>query len=162
MGVGQIGAQYQELIRRLRSEGVDLSDRRLVKGLKLIRGAALLDGREEADARDLWPLNHIWSNPEDVSILREVIQPIVADAGGPDLDTHRPLDELKDEPTSKPFGFDSIRNKLLHLFFKICVRCFAERSALTVRLRFLRRSSVIPMTCFSAGFATPACHWNGR
>jgi MoxR-like ATPase len=97
VGVGQIGAQYQELIRRLRSEGVDLSDRRLVKGLKLIRGAALLDGREEADARDLWPLNHIWSNPEDVSILREVIQPIVADAGGPDLDTHRPLDELKDE-----------------------------------------------------------------
>lgn len=89
MGVGQIGAQYQELIRRLRSEGVDLSDRRLVKGLKLIRGAALLDGREEADARDLWPLNHIWSNSEDVSILREVIQPIVADAGGPNLDRHQ-------------------------------------------------------------------------
>jgi MoxR-like ATPase len=97
VGVGQIGAQYQELIRRLRSEGVDLSDRRLVKGLKLIRGAALLDGREEADARDLWPLNHIWSNSEDVSILREVIQPIVTEAGGPELDTHRPLDELKDE-----------------------------------------------------------------
>lgn len=97
VGVGGIGAQYQELIRRLRAEGVELSDRRLVKGLKLIRGSALLDGRDEADARDLWPLNHIWTNMEDIPVLREVVQPIVDEAGGPGLQTHRPLDELQDE-----------------------------------------------------------------
>lgn len=97
VGLGAVRTQYQELIRRLRAEGVGLSDRRLVKGLKLIRGAALLDGRNEANARDLWPLNHIWSSPEDIPVLCDVVQPLVDEAGGPSLYTHRPLDELRDE-----------------------------------------------------------------
>ncbi|MCP4363863.1 MAG: AAA domain-containing protein [Planctomycetes bacterium] len=97
ISVTEVQPQYQELIRRLRAEGVELSDRRLVKGLKLIRGAALLDSRDQADVRDLWPLNHIWSSPDDRAVLHEVIQPLVDEAGGPSLVTHRPLEDLREE-----------------------------------------------------------------
>lgn len=97
VGVGGVQSQYQELIRRLRAEGVPLTERRMVKGLKLIRGAALLEGRSEADVRDLWPLNHMWNTPEDVPILRQVVQPLVEEAGGPALDTHRKLEDLVEE-----------------------------------------------------------------
>ena len=97
IGVGGVLSQYQEVIRRLRAEGVRLTERRMVKGLKLIRGAALLDGRSEADVRDLWPLNHVWNTPEDVPILRQVVQPLVEEAGGPALDTHRRLEDLVEE-----------------------------------------------------------------
>lgn len=97
IGVGGVQSQYQEVIRRLRAEGVQLTERRLVKGLKLIRGAALLDGRSEADVRDLWPLNHMWNTPEDVPILRQVVQPLVEEAGGPALETYRKVEDLVEE-----------------------------------------------------------------
>ncbi len=97
IGIAQVLSQYEDTMRRLRAEGVVLSERRMVKGLKLIRGAALVEGREEADARDLWPLNHMWSRAEDVKIVRQVVQPVVEEAGGRALDTHRPLEDLVDE-----------------------------------------------------------------
>lgn len=97
IGVEQVLGQYEDTMRRLRAEGVTLSERRMVKGLKLIRGAALVEGRAEAGAQDLWPVNHMWSRPEDVKIVRQVVQPVVDEAGGPALDTHRPLEDLVDE-----------------------------------------------------------------
>ncbi|MCP4654281.1 MAG: AAA domain-containing protein, partial [bacterium] len=97
IGVAEVLSQYEDTMRRLRAEGVTLSERRMVKGLKLIRGAALIEGRPEAGAQDLWPLNHMWSRPEDVKIVRQVVQPVVEEAGGPALDTHRPLEDLLDE-----------------------------------------------------------------
>ncbi len=95
--VDDIQTQYQDLLRRLRAEGVELSERRMIKGLKLIRGAAMLDGRDQANAKDFWPLNHMWSSVGDRRVLREVVKPIVEEAGGPVLDTHRSLEELVDE-----------------------------------------------------------------
>lgn len=89
--------RYQEIIRQLRAEGVTLSDRRLVKGLKLIRAAAMLDGRDTADEQDLWPLHHVWSNPDDRAVLDEVVGTIVEDAGGPRRLHHRGLPELVEE-----------------------------------------------------------------
>jgi len=88
---------YQNLLRHLRIGGLILSDRRMVKGLKLIRAAALLDSRDHADARDLWPLIHLWNNPEEAEILREVIQPLVEEAGGPSLETYRSEENLRED-----------------------------------------------------------------
>ncbi len=121
IGIGAVREQYQEVVRRLRAECVELSDRRIVKGLKLIRAAALLDGRDQADNRDLWPLNHIWSSPEDIAILRDTVQPLVDEAGGPGLDTHRPLIDLQDE-------FDLLASRAPGL--KSEGACFAHLSAL--------------------------------
>ncbi len=94
---GDVMAQYEDVMRRLRAEGIVFSERRMVKGLKLIRGAALIDGRDQPDARDLWPLNHMWNHAEDVKMVRQVVQPVVDEAGGPALETHRPLESLTDE-----------------------------------------------------------------
>jgi MoxR-like ATPase len=64
---------YGQILRELRAEGVSLSDRRMVKGLKLIAGAALMDNRTEAQVSDLWPLRHVWTTPEDAAVLRQIV-----------------------------------------------------------------------------------------
>lgn len=92
--LGALRPLYAELVRELRAEGIALSDRRVVKGLKLVAGAALLRDATVAGARDLWPLNHVWSRPEEAEALREVVQPRVAEAGGPALDPVRPAAEI--------------------------------------------------------------------
>jgi MoxR-like ATPase len=67
--------EYNRIILELRSEGVELSDRRAVKGLRLIAGAALLRGSETAGNMDLWPLLHLWSRPEEADAFSAVILP---------------------------------------------------------------------------------------
>jgi MoxR-like ATPase len=43
-------------VRRIRSAGITLSDRRVVRSQGLVAAAAVLDGRTEASAADLWTL----------------------------------------------------------------------------------------------------------
>ena len=54
--VSPVRATLAEAIRILRKQGIALSDRRIVKLQKLIAAAAAIEGRERADARDLWPI----------------------------------------------------------------------------------------------------------
>ncbi|KQO42509.1 AAA family ATPase [Methylobacterium sp. Leaf85] len=50
---------YAQVVRKLRARGVRLSDRRVVRGQSLIAAAALIAGRAEAEAADLWPVIHL-------------------------------------------------------------------------------------------------------
>ncbi len=88
---------YVSTIRELRAEGVDISDRRVIKGLKLMAGAALLRGAETAEARDLWPLNYFWSRVEEAETARNVIQPKVEEGGGAPLELSRPAAEILED-----------------------------------------------------------------
>jgi MoxR-like ATPase len=88
---------YADVVRELRAEGIDLSDRRVVKGLKLIAAAALLREATVADAQDLWPLNHFWSRPEEAEAARTVVQPRVAEAGGPALELTRSAADILED-----------------------------------------------------------------
>lgn len=54
---------YAHIVRKLRVGGLSLSDRRLVKGQKLIAAAALLAGRTQATAADLWPVIYMVQDP---------------------------------------------------------------------------------------------------
>ncbi|MFK7753301.1 MAG: AAA family ATPase [Sedimentitalea sp.] len=56
-------APYAHVIRKLRVGGLSLSDRRLVKGQKLIAAAALLAGRTQATNADLWPIIYMVQDP---------------------------------------------------------------------------------------------------
>ena len=47
---------YAHIVRKLRVGGLAMSDRRLIKGQKLIAAAALLGGRTKATIADLWPV----------------------------------------------------------------------------------------------------------
>ena len=70
-------AQYKALIVQIRGEGISLSDRRVVKLLKLCAASALLDGRPQADLSDLFLLRHIWNSPEQADILDSIVLPIL-------------------------------------------------------------------------------------
>jgi MoxR-like ATPase len=69
--------EYKSLIFQIRAEGVSVSDRRVVKMLKLFAASAFLDGRSEPDASDLFILKHIWNNQDQASILESLVNPVL-------------------------------------------------------------------------------------
>ncbi|MCK6526329.1 AAA family ATPase [Myxococcota bacterium] len=86
--------EYHQVIREVRAEGIPFSDRRSIKSLKLIAASAMLRGDASARARDLWPLVHTWSRPEQLGRLQEIVLPRVEADGGAALTVDRPLDEV--------------------------------------------------------------------
>lgn len=68
---------YKGLVFQIRAEGVSLSDRRVVKTLKLFAASAYLDGREIADESDFFVLKHIWNNQDQAAILEGIVQPVL-------------------------------------------------------------------------------------
>jgi MoxR-like ATPase len=70
-------ARYKALVFQIRNEGVSLSDRRVIKLLKLFAASALYDGRQTADESDLFVLKHIWNNLDQREILRDIVDPVL-------------------------------------------------------------------------------------
>ena len=73
----QFVTTYKGLIYQIRSEGISISDRRVVKLTKLFAASALFDGRAQVNAADFFVLKHIWNNLDQAEILRELITPVV-------------------------------------------------------------------------------------
>ena len=97
-------ATYKGLCFQLRGEGISLSDRRVVRLLKLFAASAFLDGRMRVHEGDLFILSHCWNNLDQREILSDVVEPIVAHyyAEHPDdrphqttADINRLMSELK-------------------------------------------------------------------
>lgn len=70
-------ARYKGLIFQIRAEGVSVSDRRVVKLLKLFAASALLDGRQQADAGDLFVLKHVWNTEDQAPIVSGLVEPVI-------------------------------------------------------------------------------------
>jgi len=70
-------SKYKGLIFQIRSEGVSVSDRRVVKLLKLFAASAIVDGRSSANDGDFFILKHIWNNLDQTEILEEIVGPVV-------------------------------------------------------------------------------------
>jgi len=68
---------YKALIFQIRAEGVSISDRRVVKLLKLFAASAWLDGRQTADAGDLFVLEHVWNSEDQAPIVAGLVEPVV-------------------------------------------------------------------------------------
>lgn len=64
-------------VRRLRAAGVQLSDRRVVRSQRLVAAAATLDGRELADASDLWVLPLVALTPDTQILARETLKDLL-------------------------------------------------------------------------------------
>ena len=71
-------SQYKGLVFQIRAEGVSVSDRRVVKLLKLFAASAYLDGRAQPDAGDFFVLKHIWNNEDQAAILESIVTPVLA------------------------------------------------------------------------------------
>ena len=54
-----------------------VSDRRVVKLLKLFAASALFEGRTEAADGDFFVLKHIWNNLDQAELLEEIVNPVV-------------------------------------------------------------------------------------
>jgi MoxR-like ATPase len=70
-------SQYKGLVFQIRAEGISLSDRRVVKILKLFAASAFLDGRATPDASDFFVLKHIWNNEDQAAILEAIVAPVL-------------------------------------------------------------------------------------
>ena len=89
--------QYHEVIRRIRSEGTEMSDRRGIKLWKMVGIAALMRKSLEADKCDFWVLNHIWNNPEQIPHLQAIIEPYLEGCGPGDWSAERDLKTIDGE-----------------------------------------------------------------
>lgn len=70
-------ATFKGLVFQIRSEGVGLSDRRVVKLLKLFAASAVFDGRNKVNDSDFFVLRHVWNTPEQEEILQEIVGPVL-------------------------------------------------------------------------------------
>jgi MoxR-like ATPase len=70
-------SKYKGLVFQIRSEGISISDRRVVKLLKLFAASAIVDGREQPNDSDFFLLKHIWNNLDQTEILEEIVGPVV-------------------------------------------------------------------------------------
>ena len=70
-------ATYKGLCFQLRGEGISLSDRRVVRLLKLFAASAFMDGRARVHEGDLFILRHVWNNLDQRQILVEVVEPVI-------------------------------------------------------------------------------------
>src|SRR5436190_2110486 len=70
-------ARYKGLVFQIRSEGVTLSDRRVVKLLKLFGASALVDGRPTVDDGDFFVLRHIWNSVDQIPIVEDIVGPVL-------------------------------------------------------------------------------------
>jgi MoxR-like ATPase len=96
---------YKGIIFQIRSEGISLSDRRVIKFLKLFAASALFDGREQANESDFFILKHVWNNLDQKEILEEIVGPVVERfyrdhpearrVGGPRVNLEELAQELK-------------------------------------------------------------------
>ena len=70
-------ARYKGLVFQIRSEGVTLSDRRVVKLLKLCAASALIDGRPTVDDGDLFVLRHVWNSVDQIALVDDIVAPVL-------------------------------------------------------------------------------------
>jgi MoxR-like ATPase len=70
-------ARYKGLVFQIRSEGVTLSDRRVVKLLKLFAASALIDGRPTVDDGDFFVLRHVWNSVDQIPIVEDIVGPVL-------------------------------------------------------------------------------------
>ena len=70
-------ARYKGFIFQIRSEGISLSDRRVVKLLKLFAASALIDGRPTVNDGDFFILRHVWNSPDQLPILDDIVGPVL-------------------------------------------------------------------------------------
>jgi MoxR-like ATPase len=66
-------AAYLELVRKVRAMGVPLSDRRVVRLLRLVAASALFCGRKSATPADFWVLRYTWDSEGQAAVLDELV-----------------------------------------------------------------------------------------
>jgi MoxR-like ATPase len=75
--LASVRPQLAHVLRILRSAGVVLSDRRVVKAQSLVAAAGVLAGRSRPSDADLWPLIYVVPTQEQQEIARESLRDLL-------------------------------------------------------------------------------------
>jgi MoxR-like ATPase len=75
-----VRGQLAHAVRRLRSAGVVLTDRRVGKAQSLIAAAAVLAGRTAPTSADLWPIVYVVPTLDQQRVARETLRDLLASA----------------------------------------------------------------------------------
>jgi len=75
--VSAVRSDLAHAVRLLRSAGVPLSDRRVVRAQRLVAAAAVLDGRASPDRADLWPLLYVVPTAESQRVARDTLRELL-------------------------------------------------------------------------------------
>jgi MoxR-like ATPase len=70
-------ARYKGFVFQIRSEGVSVSDRRVVKLLKLFAASAIVDGRPTVNDGDFFVLRHVWNSVDQIPLLDDIVGPVL-------------------------------------------------------------------------------------
>ncbi|HEY5721860.1 MAG TPA: AAA family ATPase [Allosphingosinicella sp.] len=71
--LSEVREPYAHIVRKIRLVGVNLSDRKIVKGQKLIAAAAVLRGAASAGPEDLWPVTYLVQSKAQQDEVRELL-----------------------------------------------------------------------------------------
>ncbi|WNG40877.1 AAA domain-containing protein [Archangium violaceum] len=83
--LGPVRPHLAHALRTLRSAGIGLSDRRMVKVQRLVSAAAALAGRRVPGVADLWPLIYAVPTREAQALARDVLRELLAHSENPAL-----------------------------------------------------------------------------
>lgn len=90
-----VSQDYREAVRRIRAEGIELSDRRVINLLKLIAASALRRKSLKANTGDFWVLKHIWNNPDQIPHLQTIINPYLEEYEGVQWSAERDIETIE-------------------------------------------------------------------
>jgi MoxR-like ATPase len=117
---------------------VTLSDRRVIRGLRLVAAAALRAERVRAEPGDLWPLAHFWSDPAHAPVVQEAVRRRAGTTGEgsdePARSVHRLLIEARllgrqVSAGSPPAAVDRVLRQLNALRRELRMSASGEREA---------------------------------
>jgi MoxR-like ATPase len=83
--MGPVRLPLAAAVRRLRSHGISMSDRRLVQAQRLVAAAAVLAERTSATRADLWPIIYAIPTREEQNEAREQLRDELAESDNPSL-----------------------------------------------------------------------------
>jgi MoxR-like ATPase len=121
---------YAETAFKVRDLGIAFSDRRAVKVLKLLAASALLCGRMNAIAADLWVLRYVWDREEQIDPLAALVNGI--------------LKQHQNEPAAHPLAAAPERvdgEDLARQLDALAAEVQTDRKSLTVLARLRERLS---------------------
>jgi len=90
---------YKSIVLAIRAEGVSLSDRRVVKLVKVMAANAWLQNREAIDVSDFFVLRHVWNTMEQSLVLAGVVDPVLDAHYRSHPDAWRPMSGAADLAT---------------------------------------------------------------
>jgi len=97
---------YIDTIKRLRTAGIEVSDRRAVKLQRMLAASAIMCQRTVVIPSDMWVLRYIWDTVEQQEILNSLVSKAIDSASGETSEDSHPQSKLQSAPDPEALARD--------------------------------------------------------